>query len=25
MDGTERASQIAEKTLRKTMRKMGLV
>lgn len=24
MDGTERASQIAEKTLRKTMRKMGL-
>ena len=25
MDGTERDSQIAEKTLRKTMRKMGLV
>ena len=25
IDGTERASQIAEKTLRKTMRKMGLV
>ena len=25
MDGTERASQIAEKTLRKTMRKTGLV
>lgn len=25
MDGTQRASQIAEKTLRKTMRKMGLV
>ena len=25
MDGTEHASQIAEKTLRKTMRKMGLV
>ncbi|WP_281540007.1 tryptophan--tRNA ligase [Selenomonas noxia] len=25
MDGTERASQIAEKTLRKTMHKMGLV
>ena len=25
MDGTERASQIAEKTLHKTMRKMGLV
>ena len=24
MDGTERASRIAEKTLKKTMRKMGL-